>query len=1345
MKPASSINSSINADVISDLTLLKTVIDNYPGLVWVKNIELQYLLQNQNFERVLQQKSNESYKLKKASDIWPVDLAQKLEQEDRYVIDNGVSVNSEQQLFVDNEWRIFELFKTPVFDNHCNVVGLIGYAKDISLRKQNEETIRRLSKALDQSPSTVVITNTLGNIEYVNRKFVELTGYRQEEVLGQNPRVLKSPSSSIDYKLMWDTINSGKDWYGEFKNVKKNGEEFWESASISPLVDATGNITHFIAIKDDITAKKNEQTQILEEKIRFSQITENLTEVVWLSDLENKKILYVNPAFEKVWGYSCDSFYANADIFSEAVYVEDKPEYKLWLDEYYQTGNYEHEFRIVRPDMVLRWVKVNLTPVKNAEGKIIRHTGVAVDITELKNTELVLRREEEKYRVIAENSSDVIWVYNVNHQSYTYVSPSVYSLRGITAEEAMWERLDESFSAKSLVVLHRLIADNAKLMFFHNSKTIYSIDQVEHLHKNGSIVRCEVSSHLYFNERGETELIGSSRSIEDRLLLEKEKQSNEVKYRLLFENSPFGIMIASAEGEVMESNAKLLNILKSSTIEHLKHENLFNNKLLQVNGYKKAFEQCVSSNKTIPLSSYYVLKNGRTVYLSGYLIPLDVNDGVVESVYTILEDVTHRRKVEEDLALHTNLQRVLMKIASEYINLDIAQMNENINRSLGELSDFIDADRALIFEYNWEENHCVCTYEWCDGSLEPQMPNLQHVPLDTMQEWIVAHHKGEMLDIPHVEKFDGRSKDELLSKSVKSIISVPLMKEGKCIGFISFDSIKKQHTYSELEKSLIHVFGQILVNLSLRLDLERRLIDEKEKAENANKSKSQFLANMSHELRTPLNGVIGFSSLLIQTEMSNVQKQYTNAINTCANNLYGVINDILDFSKIEANKLELEKHRTPIYDLFENSIEVIKMNAGKKGIEILLNIDDTIPYYAFVDPVRLTQILTNLLSNAVKFTHKGEVELKVNYLPVDETVGRFSIYVRDTGIGIRSDQKDKLFKAFSQADSSTTRKFGGTGLGLKISDMIAQKMGGKIHVDSELGVGTTFSFVFETTVESDCSQNLKAFDCKLNVLIVDANSNNCMNMMVRLSKWNVDCESCESPYDALMILKFAEPFDLIFVNNGFDGINGFEACKLIMEKANVNNNNIVLMHDSTEDYLFYEECADVGLRQLVAKPLKRLELYSVIERYRKSNSKLETETQINKEVEMNTKMNILIADDDMFNMMLAKAMIGNMVPNATIFEAVNGKIAYELTKNNKFDLIFMDVQMPEMDGNDATKAIRSYELLNKMHTPIVGLTAGALKEEKEKCMEAGMNDFLTKPIDTVKLKGVIQNYLWFNN
>lgn len=1340
MKPASSNNNSINSDVISDLTLLKTVIDNYPGLVWVKNKELQYLLQNENFERVLQQKSNDSYKLKKASDIWPAALADQLEAEDRNVIENAVSVNSEQMLFVENEWRTYELFKTPVFDKNNQVVGLIGYAKDISIRKQNEETILQLSTALDQSPSNVVITNPSGRIVYVNRRFEQLTGFSKEEVLGKNPRILKSEKSKVNYSILWQTIKSGGKWQGEFINKKKNGEEFWESASISPLVDAQGNITHFIAIKDDITAKKKEQANILEEKVRFSQITENLTEVVWLSDLENKKILYVNPAFEKVWGYSCDSFYANAEIFSDAVYVDDKADYKLWLEEYYKTGVYEHEFRILRPDMLMRWVKVNLCPVKNAEGKIIRHTGVAVDITDLKNAELTLRREEEKYRVIAENSSDVIWVYNVNHQCYTYVSPSVYSLRGITADEAIWERLDESFSQDSLPVLHRLINENAQLMFFQNAKTIYSIDQVEHVRKDGSIVRCEVSSHLYFNERGETELIGSSRSIEDRLQLEHEKQRNEVKYRLLFENSPFGIMIANADGEVLESNTKLLNIFKSGSLEHLKHENLFAHQLLNENGYNKAFAQCLSENKTIPLTTYYVLKNGRTIYLSGYLIPLFVNNGVVESVYTILEDVTHRRKVEEDLALHTNLQRVLMKIASEYINLDIALMSENINRSLGELSDFIDADRALIFEYNWDEDFCVCTYEWCDHTLEAQMPHLQRVPLSAMTEWTDAHKKGEILDIARVEKFEGKSRDELLSKSVKSIISVPLMKEGKCIGFISFDSIKKQHTYSELEKSLIIVFAQILVNLSLRLDLERKLIDEKEKAQNANKSKSQFLANMSHELRTPLNGVIGFSNLLMQTEMNNVQKQYTNAINTCANNLYGVINDILDFSKIEANKLELEKARTPIYELFENSVEVIKVNASKKGIEILIDIDDTMPYYAFVDSVRLTQIITNLLSNAVKFTNKGEVELKVKYQQIDDLNGRFNVSVRDTGIGISDEQKTKLFKAFSQADSSTTRKFGGTGLGLKISDMIAQKMGGKIEVDSELGVGTVFYFAFDTEVERDCAQVLKTFERKLNVLIVDENRANCMNMVQRMAKWGVNCETCESAYDALMILNFADPFDLIFVNNGFASMNGFDACKMIADKKNIDLNSIVLMHASTEDYLFYEECNDFGLKQLIAKPIKRGELYGLLEQFI-SNNKKTNEQLLNTETNMNANMKILIADDDMFNMMLAKAMIGNIVPNATIYEAVNGKIAYDLSQKHKFDLIFMDVQMPEMDGNDATKAIRSYELLNKMHTPIVGLTAGALVEEKEKCLNAGMNDFLTKPIDTSKLKNVIQHYL----
>jgi signal transduction histidine kinase/CheY-like chemotaxis protein len=424
--------------------------------------------------------------------------------------------------------------------------------------------------------------------------------------------------------------------------------------------------------------------------------------------------------------------------------------------------------------------------------------------------------------------------------------------------------------------------------------------------------------------------------------------------------------------------------------------------------------------------------------------------------------------------------------------------------------------------------------------------------------------------------------------------------------FIAFLSERSaQHNEERLEKLL-----------DKSKILQDQIMVEKENADAANKAKSRFLANMSHEIRTPLNGVIGFTTLLKNTLLTPVQQQYVDNANVSGHTLLGIINDILDFSKIEAGQMEVEMIKTDMFELVESSMDIFRFEAGTKHLELLLHIDPALPQYAKTDPVRLKQILTNLLGNAVKFTEKGEVELKITYEALSESKGKLSFSVRDTGIGITEEQQKKLFKAFSQADSSTTRKFGGSGLGLAISDLLVQKLGSKIHINSKQGEGTTFYFdIITDTEEGD-----------------------------RLEKRN---------------------------------------------------------SEEIHHYLRIEDSAG------------RL----------KKNPKL------------------LIAEDVAINMLMLRAILKEMLPDAQLIEATDGKQVLKQYSDTTPDLIFMDVQMPEMDGIDATREIRRIEQNSGRHTPIIALTAGAFKEEMEICIAAGMDEFLTKPVEPPKIKGVIQKYL----
>lgn len=720
------------------------------------------------------------------------------------------------------------------------------------------------------------------------------------------------------------------------------------------------------------------------------------------------------------------------------------------------------------------------------------------------------------------------------------------------------------------------------------------------------------------------------------------------------------------------------------------------------------------------------------------------NGDEISGFIAVKEDITHEKLVNEEMQKLSRLQDILVDISLRNINLSINDMEVNVIKSLKDISEFVDADRALIFKYNWERNCCTCQHEWFADNLYPVGEKLMQVGLDEMKEWTKNHLNAEVFYIPDIENYFGDSNEILKERGLKSLISVPFFIENQCVGFISFDSVLKKHKYTEKEISLLKVFGQIYASLLQRSKLELDLKMEMQKARKANEAKSEFLANMSHELRTPLNGVIGFSELLMQTEQTKVQNQYSTAINTSAKTLLSVINDILDFSKIEANKLDLEIVKTDIIELLEHAIDIVKHNAEKKGLELLLNIPVNLPRFAFIDPVRVSQILINLLSNAIKFTISGEIELKVIFECNDDENGNYSFYVRDTGIGINDNEKLKLFRAFSQADTSTTRRFGGTGLGLIISDKLARKMGDKIKFESKVGEGSTFYFTINALYET----NSKVFSEKIEnikrALVIDDNLNSRIYIQRLLSNWGIETITCESASEAVFILQVSSHYDLIVVDNQIHNSNGLESIRLICRKLNisVDSRNFLLLHASTDDFIFFEECEQTGIKYLIEKPLRYDEVYNYllnidVNRTYKKNEKVITE----KPNQMNGNFKILIADDDVFNMMLAKAMISNIITDVEISEAVNGKIALEKVLNNDFDLVFMDVQMPEMDGNEATKAIREAESATGKHTIIIGLTAGALETEREKCLSSGMDVFLTKPIDTQKLKDTIQKLL----
>lgn len=526
-----------------------------------------------------------------------------------------------------------------------------------------------------------------------------------------------------------------------------------------------------------------------------------------------------------------------------------------------------------------------------------------------------------------------------------------------------------------------------------------------------------------------------------------------------------------------------------------------------------------------------------------------------------------------------------------------------------------------------------------------------------------------------------------------------------------------------------------------RQEYEARIEAEKarQEADEANRAKSVFLATMSHEIRTPMNGVIGMAALLEEQNLTDEQRHYASTIAQCGESLLKVINDILDFSKIESGNMELESHTFDLRQVIEEVLEVFAGKLAHADLELMYTIGANVPAYVCGDSHRLRQILLNLVGNALKFTHKGQVLIEASTSPAAGNELRLQFNVRDTGIGIPQDKVERLFKAFTQVDSSTTRKYGGTGLGLVICQKLVEMMGGEITVTSEVGTGTCFSFSILTKESQSAPSREMVFDAdsladKV-ILVVDDNDTNRTILKNQLEKLSGVCVLAESGYKALELLKTGPKFDLVLTDMQMPGMDGVELSKEISQFDSTLP--IIILTSLGEDLSLKHP----GLfRSMLIKPVKQHILY------RHVLKELEIQTLQQVEARKNTAvltedfakkypMKILLAEDNAINQLLAITILNKLGYAATV--ANHGQEAVDHLKAELFDLVFMDMQMPEMDGLEATRYIRSEMQFQPI---IVAMTANAMQSDREACLEAGMDDYLSKPVKPEDVMRMIEKW-----